>query len=547
MAEETLSPASVRDVLGQFQNFFQTLNATLRIAMFAILGVVLVGMATLVYLANRESWTPLYNNVSNEDAAVVKEKLDKAQIPVQVGPGGRSILVPTGRADEARLALAREHVSLGGGLGFADLFIGQSSIGETEFQQQVKYRMALEGELSRLVAKINNIRGAKVPLALPKKSVFLVQDQRPTASVVVDMTAGTQLGRSEVLTIVHLVANSVEGLRKEGVVVVDNQGHLLSRGISDDTSGLNFSDHYAFRRNIEQQLEAKIVSQLESVVGENRVQARVSADLDFDKTHVKEETYDPDASVVRSEQVTSESSSGTRSIPVGVPGVTSNLPETAAGASEVANVSQLTRSTETRNFENSLKTVVSEPSPGKLKRLTVSVLIDGKYKPILDASGRIVTRQYEEWSTQEKQEIEKLIKAAVGFDDKRGDSLEVVNLRFTRGSEEDVTRQVEATQRNREFFLDILRYTFLGVGLLALILFVVRPMVQRLSAKPEDLDLLMGLPATIGELEGEELEIPTEKEAGIPPKEKILEIARQDPLATANLIRGWLREKGGRQ
>lgn len=181
---------------------------------------------------------------------------------------------------------------------------------------------------------------------------------------------------------------------------------------------------------------------------------------------------------------------------------------------------------------------------GKLKRLTVSVLIDGKYKPILDASGRIVTRQYEEWSTAEKQEIEKLIKASVGFDEKRGDNLEVVNLRFQRGSEEDVTRQVEATQHNREFFLDILRYTFLGVGLLALIIFVIRPMVQRLSAKPEDLDLLMGLPATIGELEGEELEIPTEKEVGIPPKEKILEIARQDSLATANLIRSWLKEKG---
>jgi len=543
MAEETLSPASVRGVVGQFQTFFQGLNVARRVAMFSVLALVLAGMATLVYLANRETWTPLYNNVSNEDAAVIKEKLDKSQIPVQIGPGGRSILVPTGSADEARLALARERVTLGGGLGFADLFLGQSSLGETEFQQQVKYRMALEGELSRLVAKINNIRAAKVTLALPKKSVFLEQDQKPTASVVVDMTPGTQLGRNEVLTVVHLVANSVEGLQKEAVVVVDNQGHLLSRGISDEANGVNFSDHFAFRRSVEQALEAKIVSQLESVVGENRVQARVAADLDFDKTKLKQEIYDPDASVVRSEQVATESSAGTRSIPVGVPGVTSNLPETQAGASEVSNVSQLQRSTETRNYENSLKTVLSEPSLGKLKRLTVSVLIDGKYKPILDATGRTVTRQYEEWTTAEKQEIEKLIRAAVGFDEKRGDSLEVVNLRFTRGSEEDVSRQVEATQRNREFFLDILRYTFLGVGLIALILFVIRPMVQRLSAKPEDLDLLMGLPATIGELEGEELEIPTEKEVGIPPKEKILEIARQDPLATANTIRSWLKEK----
>jgi len=109
--------------------------------------------------------------------------------------------------------------------------------------------------------------------------------------------------------------------------------------------------------------------------------------------------------------------------------------------------------------------------------------------------------------------------------------------------EEDITEQNEATQRNRKFFLDILRFTFLGVGLLALIMFVIRPMVQRLSAKPEELDLLMGLPATIGELEGEELEIPTEREVGLPPRDQILQIARTDPLATASLIRTWLREK----
>ncbi|HUJ75786.1 MAG TPA: flagellar basal-body MS-ring/collar protein FliF, partial [bacterium] len=377
----------------------------------------------------------------------------------------------TGRADEARLTLAREHLSLGGGLTFADLFIGQSSLGETDFQQQIKYRMGLEGELSRLVAKLSNVRSAKVTLALPKQSVFLDNKEKPTASVVVGVAPGASIDRNEVLTIAYLVANSVEGLTKDNVVVVDSQGQLLSKGMGEEGENANFADHYQFRRTLEQALEAKIVSQLEPVVGVNRVQARVSADLDFDKTSMKQEVYDPDNSVVRSEQITSDNSSGTRSIPVGVPGVTSNLPETQASGSEVANVSQVARSTETRNYENSVKTVVSQPSPGKLQRLSVSVLIDGKYKPILDDSGRIVTRQYEEWTTQEKQGIEKLIKAAVGFDDKRGDTLEVVNLRFNRGSEEDVTRQVEQTQRNRDFFLDILRYTFLGVGLLALILF----------------------------------------------------------------------------
>ncbi|MBI3991925.1 MAG: flagellar M-ring protein FliF [Candidatus Lambdaproteobacteria bacterium] len=542
MAED--SGNVIRDLRTQFQSFFNSLSVGRKVILFAVLGSVLLGMVTLIYVANRQSWTPLYSNISNEDAGAIKEKLDKNQIPVLVGPGGRSLLVPTGRADEARIVLAQERVSLGGGVGFMDLFVGQSGIGETEFAQQVKYRIALEGELARLIGKIDSIRSAKVTLALPKKSVFLDEEQAPTASVVVDPVTGRQLSRAEVLTIAHLVANSVERLTKEHVAVVDSSGRLLSQGIADEAGGGGVTEQFAYRRSVEDSLEAKVINQLEPVVGKDRVRARVSLDLQFDRMKTNEEIFDPDGAVVRSEQNSNENSTGTRSIPVGIPGVTSNLPETQAGASEVANVSQINRASQTRNFETSVRRVVSEPAVGTIKRLSVSVLIDGKYKPVTDPqSGQILTRQYEEWTTAEKQEIERLVKAAVGYNDKRGDSLEVVNMRFSKAVEEDVTRQLEQTARNREFFLDILRYTFLGVGLLALIMFVIRPMVQRLSAKPEDLDLLMGLPATIGELEGEELEIPTEREVGLPPRDKILDLARSDPLATASMIRAWLREK----
>lgn len=540
MAEE--NAGSIRDVMSQFQNFFASLTIAKKVVLFSVLGVVLLGMVSLVYIASRESWTPLYSGISTEDAALIKDKLDQNQISVLVGPGGRSILVPTGKADEARLILARERVTLGGGLGFADLFVGGTSIGETEFQQQVKFRIALEGELSRLITKLDNVKSAKISLALPKQSVFLREEQLPTASVVLEAASGKKVNRNQVETISHLVANAVEGLSVESVVVVDTSGTMLSRPGGGQNLA-NFSDQFLFRRQLEESMQTKILTQLEPVVGVNRVRARVSADLNFDRITTKEEIYDPDLTVVRSEQTSTENSTGTRSIPVGIPGVTANLPETRAGASEIANVSQLSRSSETRNFETSVKRVVNEPAVGGIKRLSVSVLIDGKYKPITDDSGRIVTRQYEEWTTAEKQEIERLIKAAVGFSEKRGDVLEVINLRFRKAQEEDLSSQIEQTARNRQFFLDILRFTFLGVGLLALIMFVVRPMVQRLSAKPEDLDLLMGLPATIGELEGEELEIPTEREVGTPPREKIMEMARSDPLATASLIRAWLREK----
>jgi flagellar M-ring protein FliF len=461
-----------------------------------------------------------------------------------VGAGGNSVLVPSDRADEARLVLAGERVSLGGGMGFADLFVGATSIGETDFQQQVKYRVALEGELARLIGKLRAVRSAKVSLALPKKSLFLRDEEKATASVVIEPQPGTELSSKEILTVAYLAANSVEGLTKENVVVVDTGGRLLSQGISDDSAAGRVAEQLSYKRSIEQTLERNIVNQLEPVVGPDRARARVSVEMTFDRVTMTEEKYDPDGSVVRSEQISTEESTGTRSIPVGIPGVASNLPEQPAGASEVANVSQLNRATETRNFETSRVTRVSEPAVGKITRLSVSVLVDGKYRRLVEAGTEQTTRRYEDWSTDELNHFSRLVKATVGYNEARGDTVEVINMQFQAPLEEDISREIEETTRAREFMLDILRFTFLGVGLLALILFVIRPMVQRLSAKPEDLDLLMGLPATIGELEGEELEIPTAREgAAVPPREKIIELARTDPLATASMVRAWLREK----
>lgn len=542
MAEENAT--SIRDISSQFQNFFQTLSVARRLILLSIVSIVLLGLVALIVVTNQETWVPLYSNISNEDAAIIKEKLDQNQIPVQIGPGGRSILVRSDLADEARLALARERISLGGGLGFADLFLDSSGIGETEFNQNVKFRMALEGEIARMIMKINSVRFAKVTLALPKKSLFITKEEKPKASIIIDLGPGQTLGRKQVLTIAHLAANSVERLVIKNVVVVDQAGRLLSKGISDEDQGGSFQDQFSFKRKIERSLESKIINQLEPIVGPNRVKPSVDVVLSFDRVTTREEIFDPDGTVVRSERVSTENAVGTRSIPVGIPGVASNLPETRAGASEVANVSKLNKTNQVRNYETSVKRVVSEPSIGKIQRVSVSVLIDGKYTPTADPdTGEILDPKWEFWTTEEMKDIEKMIKAAVGFNAKRGDTLIVTNMRFEAGRVRDLTGQIEKKERDRQFFTDIIRYTFLGVLLLAMIMFVVRPMVQRLSQKPEDLDLLMGLPATIGELEGEELEIPTEREVGLPPREKIIEIARADPLATASLVRAWLREK----
>lgn len=293
---------------------------------------------------------------------------------------------------------------------------------------------------------------------------------------------------------------------------------------------------------IELEQEEKILAQLEPIVGKDRVKVKVFADVEFDRQQIKEEIIDPE-SIVISEQVLNENSTGQRSLPVGPAGVTTNLPE--AIGREAATTSEFSKQNTTRNYQTSKKEIISTPAAGRIKGLSVAVLLDNKHPAIVDDDGNIVGRDSVQWNIAEKEEIERLVKAAIGFteDNFRKDQVYVANMEFGLPVEEDVQSQLEEAERNRVFILDIIKYTALGVSILALIMLVIRPMVQRLSAKPADLDLLMGLPATIGELEGEELEIPTEREAGIPPRDKIIDIARQDSIKTASMIRAWLKEK----
>lgn len=523
----------------QFQNFFGSLSIAKRVTLMAVLGIIIAGLVVMIIMSNRGSWAPLYSNLEPSDAAIIVEKLQENQIPYMLAPGGRTVMVPPHMVDQARLTLAGEKVLPGSGVGFLDLF-STPTLGETEFQQQVKFRIAQEGELARLISRIQNIKSAKVSLAIPQKTLFSDQEEKPTASISLETTP-TGVSRNQVDTVIHLVASAVEGLDPRSVRVTDQSGRLLSKGMDDDSVAGKMNEHYTYKRRYETELEQKVLAQLEQVVGEDRVQVKVTAVMQFDRQTIKEQLIDPDQSTILSEQTVNESSTGSRSIPVGPAGVTTNLPE--ASGREAATVSEFAKQQSTRNFETSRREVIKESATGQIQRLSVAVLLDDKHPAIFDDSGKVVGRENLPWTTAEKDEITRLVKAAIGFNVKRGDEVFVANMPFGKPLEEDVEAQVEETRLRRMFILDVVRYVALGVAILALIMLVIRPMVQRLSAKPADLDLLMGLPATIGELEGEELEIPTEREAGIPPRDKIIDIARQDPLKTASLVRSWLREK----
>ena len=214
------------DVRFQFQDFFGALSLPKRITILVALGIILIGMISMIFVANRPSWAPLYSNVEPGDAAAIVEKLQENQIPYMLAPGGRTVMVEPHRVDQARLTLAKEKVLPGSGVGFLDLF-STPSLGETEFQQGVKFRVAQEGELARLISTLNVVKSAKVSLAIPQKTLFSDNEEVPTAAIALNLTSNGA-GRKQIETIVHLVASAVEGLSPRNVIITDQSGTLLS-------------------------------------------------------------------------------------------------------------------------------------------------------------------------------------------------------------------------------------------------------------------------------------------------------------------------------
>lgn len=542
MAEQTAG--FINDFQDQFNTFFQNLTTGKKIFLFSSVGAILVGLIALVFFSQQVTWSPLVSGLTQEDSAKIVAKLDELNVPYVLQPGGNGILVPAGEVDKIRLQIASSGLQMGGVVGL-EIF-DQNNFGATEFQQKVQYKRALEGELSRLITKIKIVEEAKVSIAIPEKSLFIDDEKRPTASVVVRMNSGKRLSKKGVDTILNLVSGAIPGMMAEDVRVADNSGKLLSKGITDADSSDVRDKNYSYQLQVEQRLQQKLISQLEKITGKDRVEVRVSLKLDFDSSEIVENLVDPDLTAIVSEEITSEKATGSRSIPVGVPGVTSNSPEVRAGASEVANVSDLNKKGKRTNYTNSTRRVVRKKSAGEIQRMTVSILLDGKYEYVRDDEGEVVGSPiYKPQSPQDLKTIEQVAKDTVGYSAKRGDTITVRNLRFTKPLEEQERLKQQKRESQYNFIVRLVRYVVVGLIIIALVFMVIRPMVMKLSAKPEDLDLLMGLPTTIGELEGEELEIPTEKDTGIPPRDKIIEIAKQDPLKTASLVRTWLREKKG--
>jgi len=420
----------------------------------------------------------LYNDLSTSDSGRIVSKLESLNVPYELRGNGTSIMVPNDQVLRLRMSMAQEGLPAGGNIGY-EIFDKSDSLGTSSFVLNINHLRALEGELSRTIGSLAYVRSARVHLALPKRELFQRDQQEPTASVVLQMNGGRRLEKSEVLAIQNLVAAAVPRLKPARISIIDGQGTLLARGQDGDAaSGAGAQTGDEAKTAYESRAVRMVEEMLERILGPGRVRAEVTAEMDFDRISTTSETYDPDGQVVRSTQTVAENSNSRESAASTV-SVQNNIPTQPTpngdGAAGTANASN--RNEETVNYEISRTTKTHVRESGSVKRLSVAVAVDGNY----DAQ-----RAYQPRSPEELAQLARLVRSAVGFDEKRGDSVEVINMRFAGGPDaaDDGPRPLFGLDKND--YIRIAEMVTLGIVGILVILLVVRPIVRRfLEALPE--------------------------------------------------------------
>ena len=509
-------------------------NKRMLIAGVALLSA--VAFAALIMVANRTEFRPLFTNLTAEDAGEIVKKMKDSKTPYQITADGKGILVPADKVYDLRLTLASEGLPQGGGIGF-EIF-DRKNFGMTEFVQKLNYQRALQGELSRTIAQLTGVEQARVHLAIPEKSLFKDNEKPATASIVLKMKSNRALRDSEVQGVVHLVSFSIEGMDPEHVTVLDSRGKILTKGGSSDPTSRVTSAMQETQRAYEKNVEDRIQTLLDRIVGGGKSVARVTAAFDFKQVERVEEKFDPESIAVRSEQRTEEKGASTTAA-AGVPGVQTNLGRNAATAGGTTGGGS--KNDETLNYEVSRSTSKIIEPVGALSKISVAVLVDGKYEaPAAVKEGQNAKAKYVPRSPDELQKIETLVKSAVGFNPERGDQLSVQNIPFQETGEAGAVET--ATWWNNPFFISLSKNLMIGVGFLALIMFVIRPLLASLKAGSRMPSQESFEP--LGEGGGEQL---TAKERAqiatqMAEQQSLVEQAKKDPYQVAQILQNWVGE-----
>ena len=423
-------------------------NSAKLLLAFGIAAIIAV-MTVVMMWSMGGKYKVVFSNFSDKDGGAIVSALEQMNVPYKLADGGASILVPEDQVYQTRLKLSAMGLPKGGNVGFE--LLENQKFGVSQFVEQVNYQRALEGELERSIQSIAGVDNARVHLAIPKSSVFVREDQKPTASVLVKMASGRSLEQRQVSAIVHLVSSSVPNLPSSGVDIVDNNGNLLSDQGKKGDKTLDASQ-MKYVEQIQNNIAGRVQSIIAPIVGIKNVKAEAQAEIDFNNHEEANEIFkpnqDPKTAVVRSMQTHETSQpigavNPTGSTAGGIPGAASNQPPANAnapivGAKDAANTGGAAPAMGSEkhsiaNYEVNKTITFDQKSMGGIKKLSVAVVVNNKQE--LDKDGKVVSRPL---TDDEKNQISDLTKKAMGYDEARGDSLTVVNTPFNEIGSNDM-------------------------------------------------------------------------------------------------------------
>ncbi len=446
-----------------------------RLVTLLVMAIASIALFTwLAFRLSEANMVPLYTNLALDDSSKLIAELEKTSTPYQLVANGTQIMVPADRVLRLRMSMAQQGLPSGGSVVGYEIFDREEAFGSSNFVMNINMVRALEGELSRTIGSIGNVDTARVHLVMSKRELFTRDKEKPSASVTVKMRGGHTLERSEVMAITHLIASAVPGLEASKVAVVDSHGRLLARGDGNEGLDAAASNVLEYRVAYENRTQQVVEDLLEKVVGPGKVRAQVAADINFDRVVTNSEKYDPDGQVARSTQSSSESEKAQDKAGKDNVSVANNLPQAAAGE-EGGNTSNrdTDQSNETVNYEIS-KTVQNHiKEGGTVNKVSVAVLVDGNYTA--DEEGK---ETYAPRSEDELKQLKTLIASAIGFNEKRGDTIEVVNMRFMQEADKDEGESF--FQRFKIEVQGIVQTLIIGVVAILAILLVLRPAIMQL-------------------------------------------------------------------
>jgi flagellar M-ring protein FliF len=465
--------------------FVRTLGAARLAAMGAVAAALIFFFIFIVARVSTPAMAPLFTEMTLDDSARIVRELETQGIPYEIKNDGAMILIPKDKVARTRMRLAETGLPRGGSVGY-EIFDRTDTLGTTSFVQNVNHVRALEGELSRTIRSIDRIAAARVHLVIPERQLFTRDRQEPSASIVLQVRGSLEM--SQVRAIRHLVASAVRGLKAERISIVDERGQLLADGSGETNNGISGLDerNTAYERKLREQIDAIVTS----VVGANRARVTVSAELDYSRVQQTSDSFDPEQRVVRSTQTREEQSATGNAQNNDAVTVQNEIP----GANQQRNPQQQQPNAQPRdnarkteevvNYEITRTTRTETLEPGRVKRISVAVLVDGNYTK---GANNEVT--YAPRAKEDLERITALVRSAIGFNEKRGDMIEVVNLRFAEPT-------LIAQTTGETGFLSMLRFTtddimrFIEIGVMLILgmlvlLFVIRPLVRRVITPEE--------------------------------------------------------------